>query len=335
LRWALARLPLREEEKARLAREDYERNAFVPNVERILLAVDDSANGLFALKLAGLLAGSRGMPVTVLNVDPHPDKKSGDPKEADSGGEGLACIVRRAANEASEKENNVDVPKVDVIVRKHGTSAEEAIALEAERGYDLLMLGIEQTVAARGGFHNDLSRLARQFEGSVAVVLACGEHAKDPARSPARMLIPVTGNENSRRGAEVGITIARSARANVVALAVIHQDAKNRGRLLREIKAVSDEIRKIATYLKAKLKFTRRTDADTDAAILQTIERDQHDIVVMGVSRRPGDTLSFGDVADTLLKQAKCSLLFIAPQARGAMKSTPKGGERAPAEGVT
>jgi hypothetical protein len=59
--------------------------------------------------------------------------------------------------------------------------------------------------------------------------------------------------------------------------------------------------------LKAKLKVTRRIDADTDDAILQAIERGKTDIVVMGVSRRPGD----------------------------AAKSTPKGGERAPAEGVS
>src|SRR3954447_9116250 len=49
LRWALQRLPMKREEQQRLAREDYERNAFVPNVERILLANDNSANGLFAM----------------------------------------------------------------------------------------------------------------------------------------------------------------------------------------------------------------------------------------------------------------------------------------------
>jgi len=67
------------------------------------------------------------------------------------------------------------------------------------------------------------------------------------------------------------------------------------------------------------------------AAILRASERDKSDLVAMGVSRRPGDRLSFGDVADTLLKDAKSSLLFIAPQARAAAKSAPKGPERAAA----
>jgi Kef-type K+ transport system membrane component KefB len=48
LRWALARLPLSRQEKQRLEREEMEAKGFVPNLERLLLAVDDSANGKFA-----------------------------------------------------------------------------------------------------------------------------------------------------------------------------------------------------------------------------------------------------------------------------------------------
>ncbi|MFN2579464.1 MAG: universal stress protein, partial [Pyrinomonadaceae bacterium] len=53
-----------------------------------------------------------------------------------------------------------------------------------------------------------------------------------------------------------------------------------------------------------------RTDADAGVAILQTIKRDKFDLVAIGVSRRPGEKLSFGAIADTLLKEAKCPLLF-------------------------
>ena len=41
-------LPLRKEEKARLEREELGSAGFVANLERLLLAVDDSANGKFA-----------------------------------------------------------------------------------------------------------------------------------------------------------------------------------------------------------------------------------------------------------------------------------------------
>ena len=48
LRWALARVPMRKEEKQRLEREEMEAKGFVPKLERLLLAIDDSANGQFA-----------------------------------------------------------------------------------------------------------------------------------------------------------------------------------------------------------------------------------------------------------------------------------------------
>jgi Kef-type K+ transport system membrane component KefB len=49
LRWALSRIPIRKEEKQRLEREELEQRGFVPNLERLLVAVDDSPNGKIRL----------------------------------------------------------------------------------------------------------------------------------------------------------------------------------------------------------------------------------------------------------------------------------------------
>ncbi|HEU5019909.1 MAG TPA: cation:proton antiporter, partial [Pseudolabrys sp.] len=68
LRWALSRLPMRTHEKERLAREEMEAKGFVPNIERLLLAVDDSANGQFATRIGGMIAGHRGSPTTVMHI---------------------------------------------------------------------------------------------------------------------------------------------------------------------------------------------------------------------------------------------------------------------------
>jgi Kef-type K+ transport system membrane component KefB/nucleotide-binding universal stress UspA family protein len=324
LRWALRRLPLRRDEKLRLEREEYERNAFVAHLERILLAVDGSSNGRFASRLAGLLAASRGMAVTVLDLSDNGKKRSADTPEAD-----LVRPVMAAAEETGATKQ--DMPQIDVIVRKHDVAPAEAIATEAQRGYDLLVIGIETVGAKGGGFHERLSSLISQFEGSIAIAEARGPHAEQPAGSIANILVPLTGNDNARRGAEVAITLAHALHAEVSTLSVIGRGAKNRARLRREVQAVTDETRKIAKYLEAEIKTAVRTEDDAAAAILRVIERDKPDLVAIGVSRRPGDRLSFGDVADTLVKDAKCSLLFVAPQARAAAKSAPKGGEKAAA----
>jgi Kef-type K+ transport system membrane component KefB/nucleotide-binding universal stress UspA family protein len=335
LRWALSRLPLRREEKLRLEREEFERNAFVPNLERILLAVDGGGNGRFAARLAGLLAGLRDMPVTILDLRAVKKKNGDGGKDADDQTEDATKTVRdlvvAAAKEAS---TNRDDPKTtDVIVRKHDVPPEEAIVTEARRGYDLLVVGIDDVVAKAGGFHERLSKLVRNFEGSIALPIARGPHLEDASASIDKILIPVTGNENARRGAEVAITLAQAAHAEASTLSIISRSAKNRPQLRHDTHAVTAEIKKVAKYLEAKIKSDIRTDDDAGEAILKAIKREGAEFVAMGVSRRPGDRLSFGGVAEVLLKEAECSLMFIAPQARAAAKSAPKGPEQAAAAG--
>jgi len=330
LRWALARLPMRREERLRLEREEYERNAFVPNLERILLAVDDGANGKLAARAAGLLAGLRNMPVTILDVSAAKENAdgSGDAEQSKDKQVAIRDIVVAAAEQAGAKRD--EPPTIDVIMRKHDVAPDEAIATEASRGYDLLIVGIED-VAARTGFHDRISTLVRNFEGSIAIAVARGAH-KEKASAPIRkVLAPVTGNENARRGAEVAITLAQAARAQASTLSIVSRSVKNRQQARRETLAVTEEIKKIANYLQAKIKSDIRTDDDAADAILKAIKRERADLVAVGVSRRPGERLSFGAVADGLLKEADCSLLFIAPQARGAVKSVPKGPEQAAA----
>ena len=79
-----------------------------------------------------------------------------------------------------------------------------------------------------------------------------------------------------------------------------------------------------ADHHRTRVETSIRVDDSTEDAIVQACEQGKHDLMVMGVSRRPGDTLSFGDVAGGLLKRAKCSLVLVAPQARPAVKSSAK-----------
>ena len=69
LRAALAGLPMSKEEETRIGREAIDQKGFLPRLERLLLAVDDSPVGRMAARLAGLLAGAQGMPVTMLKLE--------------------------------------------------------------------------------------------------------------------------------------------------------------------------------------------------------------------------------------------------------------------------
>src|SRR5207247_6173854 len=115
LRWALGRLPLRDEERKRLEREEFEARGFVSKMERLLIAVDESANGKFASRLAGLIAGSRGMPTTVIHVQ-NPAASSGKPPEELSG-ERVVEEAAQAARVAEGERESVAPAKVAVTTR--------------------------------------------------------------------------------------------------------------------------------------------------------------------------------------------------------------------------
>ena len=100
LGWALSRVAPGKDERERLEREEFEATGFVPNLERLLLAVDGSPNGKFTSHIAGLIAGSRGMPTTVLQLAKgrRTSKKQGEPTSEGA----IEEMVKGAAIEASE-----------------------------------------------------------------------------------------------------------------------------------------------------------------------------------------------------------------------------------------
>ena len=66
---------------------------------------------------------------------------------------------------------------------------------------------------------------------------------------------------------------------------------------------------------------TRRADISPENAILREARLGNHDVILLGVSRRAGDRLSFGELAGALLESSDRSLIFLAPHARPKIKS--------------
>jgi len=65
--------------------------------------------------------------------------------------------VKAAAEESKQRQISEDhSASVDVTVRKRDASSEEAVAKEAKKGYDLLLVGVANT-AKNGAFHADVA----------------------------------------------------------------------------------------------------------------------------------------------------------------------------------
>ncbi len=330
LRWALSRLPLGDEERARLDREEFEARGFVTNLERLLVSVDDSSNGKFAQRLAGLIAGLRGMPATVLHVARAAGKVAKEAaKEEARGGD---QPIKRAAETAkeSEPEGGIAGP-IDVKTRVPDGPPEAAVAEEARKGYDLMVVGIGDVVTNER-FNSEVSRLAAEFEGPLAIAIARGAHAEDPVRGTVSLLVPITGTEPSRRAAEVAVALSRSTRAQITALYVggsvaTGRNRRRHGRISTRSyeEAILKDVAEMAKRYQVPLQTAVRVDEAPDEAILLEAGRRRHNLIVMGVSRRPGDMLYFGNVAEAIIARSDKSILFVAS---GGVSTAPEGWAR-------
>jgi Kef-type K+ transport system membrane component KefB/nucleotide-binding universal stress UspA family protein len=364
LRWALARIPMRKEEKARLDREEQEAKGFVANLERLLIAADDSPNGKFALRVAGMLAGTHGMPTTVLHIadaskiealpegkgdttpdtlvgektkvkaaDKKADDKKSEPvkddstaaekkiekaeikvqeKKAEHAGEAVKKTAEQIKNKQKVEEKVTTPVEVTTIV--HEAPGPDIIAEEAAKGYDLMLIGLEKMTVRGQEFHESVTSLAQGFKGPLGIAMVRGE-LEEKTRGKLNILVPINGTEPSRRAAEVAITIAR---ANKASLTVVYVAVRSAGKARRSTRARNQEnaILKDITAIAEGYNMTIQTAVlsagAADEAIIKEAVRGKNNLIVMGVGRRPGEKLFFGDTAAALMKDAEQSLFFVA-----------------------
>ena len=73
------------------------------------------------------------------------------------------------------------------------------------------------------------------------------------------------------------------------------------------------EITAIAEHYGVKVRTEASSSAvAADKAIVAAARKGKHDLLVMGVNRRPGETLSFGDTAAGVFDDAPTSIMFVA-----------------------
>ncbi|MCK1421961.1 cation:proton antiporter [Bradyrhizobium sp. 182] len=308
LRAALAKLPMNQEERERLEREEFERRGFIANLERPLLAVDDSVNATFAAHVAGLIAGMRGLPITVLHIGERA-------KEKDKGeDESHEAVVKKAAETVSASGDG-NAGSVDVVTRARRAELAETIADEARKGFDLLVVGIDKVAAAKDRFNRKIEDIAAEFEGPLAIVAAKGKHLKQPIPDALNILVPVSGSGISKRGAEVAVALAQagSGSLRVIYVATTRDKGAQRGtsRGLSQETGILKDTSDLAARYEVDITTTLRVNRAPEAAILREIDTTDVDLVVMGVDRIEANHLSFGGVAAAVLRQSKASVLLV------------------------
>ena len=322
------------EEKARLEREEFEARGFVPNLERLLVAVDASPSGRFASRLVGLIAGARRIPTTVLHLDYATAEELPGGKQQAERTKAVVTESAEAGDEAAVLGSGGDPAEITTRVEKPG---EEAIAAEARKGYGLLFIGREP--ASEGdAFHEQIAHSATGFGGPFAIAIARGIDRQETIGTRLRILVPVTGTAISRHGAEVAIALAQASQGSVTALHVADRQTTQRswGREvgaaiapLSSAEAIIREIVRLGDPYGVEVKGALRRSGTPQETILRQLKVGDYNLLVMGVSPRPGEQLFFGQVPAEVLERAECSILFVAGEPPVAM---PEAGEASATE---
>jgi Kef-type K+ transport system membrane component KefB/nucleotide-binding universal stress UspA family protein len=316
LRWGLRRLPMRQDEKERLEKEDLDAKGFVSQFERLLVTADESTSGKFAAQLAGFIAGQRGMPVTVVQLENKKPKSAEEKIEAP-----LKEVTTDSAKEghrAAKEEQGEDKPeKVEVSARVE-TKSSDALKKEGEKGYDMLFLGLEKMHEKDGGFTAAVDKAVRDFDGALALVMAGDGDSDVLDAKDFSILVPVNGTEASRNGAEVAFALSSSRKSKITALHVAERAASNgakRGRSSggrRNEKAVLEDTTRLAKrYGYERIKTAVHVDMVPEEAILREAETGGANLIVIGASRRVGDHLFLGQTVACTLKNWKGAIVLV------------------------
>jgi nucleotide-binding universal stress UspA family protein len=115
------------------------------------------------------------------------------------------------------------------------------------------------------------------------------------------------------------LVIARSNDASITALYVTsgaqssQRKRSRRGSAThRHEEAVLKEVTELADRYDGNVRTALRVDIAAEEAILKEARNGRYDLIILGVSRRPGETLSFGNTASAVLESSDTSILFVA-----------------------
>jgi nucleotide-binding universal stress UspA family protein len=132
------------------------------------------------------------------------------------------------------------------------------------------------------------------------------------------MLVPVNGTDMSRRGAELAFAMVPPADTHCVALHVaeVADGARQTGSQPEPAtaaeRAVLHDVEELAERHGFALRTVLHREVEPGEAILSEAVSGRADLIVIGASRRVGDTLALGKTVSLMLKRWNADLVVLA-----------------------
>lgn len=302
LRWVLSHVQPSEEELKRLRREELAAVSLVAHIHRVLLPVrrreiDENPVQTIEAHILEKIGDKTDLSLTLFNV--------AAPGNRDRGNQFLSQL----APLFSQKE----------IVKRvvESTQPQQAILDEAEKDYDLLVLGA--TEASKGSnvlFTPLVDNLVRLAPCPTMVVQ--GQRVQQ-GWNPSRILVPTNGTVAAKNAAELAYALASEGTDEVVILHVVSEstgdysfDASGEffesrldaGRL------IVNELRELGESAEVRVDTDIRTGDEIETVIIESARERDIDLIILGTSVRSGSSRLFlGPRVERILRNAPCPVL--------------------------
>jgi Kef-type K+ transport system membrane component KefB/nucleotide-binding universal stress UspA family protein len=319
LKWSLQHIPLSSEEQERLGLTTVQRGIFDKRTLRVLIPAAGGPNAQTAMRMAVPLATNADARITTLFVGKDPAQNGGflrrwwrekdQPAEEDP-----LFVLQRIAQDFG-----VTIEKR--VISADGTREGELVRREAQRGYDLLLLGASGYQHPLGG--EFLGEILKDPPTHVAIV-----KARDEKPRYQHILVPTADDVYSQLAVEFATMYAEDVGAQVTLLHVLPSPEQQRFRWFRRrhngldenvLKMMADtmlwEMRPTGT--KPDLRLTAKViegERPTEV-ILREARQGSYDLVVLGVESRTGRAgtmLSQG--TEQIVNQVPCTVVVVFPR---------------------
>lgn len=318
LPFLVRRIPLKEEERRRLEAGEVKR-VFRKEGGKLLVPTAGGPHAEAAFRLAAILARHPGSTLTALHVQTAPRRSRLLP--------GLLGRIAKGKPEITPIEQHLQSLKSTAQKLRtnfewktlKAQQAAEAILAEAQRGYDLILIGSP----ASGELEDrSLAAVLGRTPCHVAIVRAASGEREATYR---RILVPTDGSFFARAALEFAVNLAEGAEGEVTAFAVLgEQEAeparrhRSRRRLIREAlegALLGPNLKPLTAVSRVPLQArVVRSDRPGEAIILEAQSSD-YDLIVLGAENKTlTQSLFYGQGTRYVLENAPCDVAVVVPK---------------------
>lgn len=307
LQWTVGKMPMSDEERERLDKEEMESKSVVASIRRVLLSVRPKSNnrrgdetaGLHQIELNVLNGLHRNNPiaVTLLAVAPKEDEQR------------FKTYLEVLADALSELDVEIKVVQTEKPTR--------TILDEAQNDYDLMILEAAEEDKNKTELFNPVIDELVRLAPCPTVIVQPGRRRPDWKLS--RVLVPTTGSQAEKNAAELGMYMVDTSISEIYVLYTAEGEVRPIYDYLDRNKKKQDELeaaifgeyKMMADAMGVEMKKITREGQKLEEAVFVATKDNKIDLVIVGTNIHPGTgELYLGRGVENILYDADCPVLI-------------------------